>query len=79
MVEYGELRDAGNSGDGADSRKDDRKKINCFHCVNFVVTWDPKMPKGCRVFGFKGKDLPSLSVYLATGKNCIAFKRRKTE
>lgn len=49
------------------------KKINCFQCQHFFVTWDKHFPRGCKAFGFKGPKLPSQMVREASGKECGAF------
>jgi len=50
------------------------KKINCYKCKYFYITWDKKFPYGCKVFGFKSKILPSIEVKKASGKECLSFK-----
>jgi hypothetical protein len=48
---------------------------NCYKCVSYYFTWDPKFPHGCKKFEFKRKDaLPSLSVYKATKCHCQFFE-----
>jgi len=54
-------------------------KVNCFNCIYFSVTWDPKTPKGCKFFGFKSENMPSATVYESTGKNCIAFEQKEVK
>jgi len=49
------------------------KDPNCFDCHHFFVTWDPGFPRGCRVFGVKSRDLPSVIVHRSTGRSCPAF------
>jgi hypothetical protein len=71
-MEYGEIPPdppAGNSGKNA--------KINCLICKHFVTTWNPKFPRACKVFGFKGKELPSVMVERVTGKQCPVFEPKK--
>lgn len=46
----------------------------CHDCENFFVTWDNKAPMGCKSFGFKGKQLPSLVVLQSTGQQCNLFR-----
>ena len=53
--------------------------INCFQCVYFSITWDPKFPKACKLFGFKSAGLPSITVFQSTGKDCIAFKKKEVK
>jgi hypothetical protein len=48
-------------------------RINCFHCVHFLVTWDTKFPKACKAYGFKTAGMPSVTVFQSTGSDCIAF------
>lgn len=51
----------------------------CHDCENFFVTWDNKAPMGCRSFGFKGKQLPSLVVLQTTGQQCCYFRDKRGE
>ncbi|OGV49545.1 MAG: hypothetical protein A2X49_08225 [Lentisphaerae bacterium GWF2_52_8] len=51
-------------------------RINCLRCEHYIVTWDPKFPRACRVFSFKGKEFPSETVWKVTGKACPAFKQK---
>jgi hypothetical protein len=53
-----------------------RTDVDCAKCRHFYVTWDPHFPKGCKVFGFKSKQLPSHTVYEATGKFCEEFAEK---
>ena len=50
--------------------------INCFKCVYFSITWDPKFPKACRFFGFKSAGMPSATVFNSTGGECVAFEKK---
>jgi hypothetical protein len=51
-------------------------KINCAQCQYFYVTWDKNFPKGCKVFRFKSKKLPSDFVYEASGILCEHFAEK---
>ena len=53
------------------------KNINCFKCVYFYITWDPKFPKACKFFEFKSRGMPSITVFQSTGSNCIAFEEKE--
>ncbi len=53
--------------------KAEKPRINCVKCEYYVVTWDTHFPKGCRLFKFKSKLVPSQTVYEATGKLCEEF------
>jgi hypothetical protein len=49
------------------------QRIDCMKCQYFYVTWDPKFPKGCKAFGFKSHNMPSLTVLTSSGKPCMNF------
>ena len=51
----------------------DNKRVNCFKCKYFYITWDENNPKGCSYFGFKSRQLPSIVVRNSSGKPCEAF------
>ncbi|HEY4002251.1 MAG TPA: uracil-DNA glycosylase [Candidatus Xenobia bacterium] len=46
---------------------------NCYECVSFEITHQPHAPRACRRLGIKCRDLPSLSLFYATGKHCPFF------
>ncbi|PHS58138.1 MAG: uracil-DNA glycosylase [Sulfurimonas sp.] len=52
------------------------KKINCRRCENYFVTWEAKQPHGCRAYGFKSPQLPSIVVYQSSGFDCSKFKEK---
>ncbi|MGD7042902.1 uracil-DNA glycosylase [Jeotgalibacillus proteolyticus] len=52
------------------------KRINCLACKHYYITWDPKFPKGCRAHQFKTNHLPSLQVFRASGRPCLAFEKK---
>lgn len=49
-------------------------KINCRKCSHYYITWDTNHPYGCKVMGFKGRQLPSIAVLNSTGHHCLLFK-----
>ena len=51
--------------------------INCVKCKHFYITWDKAFPKGCRLFGFKSGNMPSVAVREATGKECTNYEANK--
>lgn len=57
------------------------ERISCHQCKYFYVTWDNSFPYGCKANGFKGKIMPSLMVFQASGKSCLSFepKEKKLE
>lgn len=52
------------------------QRINCRKCKYYYVTWDGRMPYGCRVFGIKTRQMPSRVVYKSSGKPCQGFEER---
>jgi len=50
-----------------------KNRVDCLKCKHYYVTWDPKFPKGCRFFGFKGMLYPSLTVLKSSGETCKGF------
>jgi hypothetical protein len=49
----------------------------CSQCKHFYITWDPKIPNGCRQFGIQCKDLPSKIVSQAGMVDCNGFEAKK--
>jgi hypothetical protein len=52
-------------------------RIDCRRCRHFYVTWEPRFPNGCQLFGFKSKTNPSVAVWEATGAPCEHFVLKK--
>lgn len=50
----------------------------CHDCENFYVSWDNRAPLGCRTFGFKSKQLPSLVVLQSSGQACSYFRSNRS-
>ena len=46
---------------------------NCYACAHFRLTWDPRLPYGCRAFGMRSARLPSAVVRANSGQECQAF------
>jgi hypothetical protein len=55
----------------------EERKINCPKCHYYYVTWDKNFPRGCKVFRFKSKKLPSDFVYEATGIMCEHYVEKR--
>lgn len=56
--------------------KDKRRKIDCFKCRHFYITWDKSFPYGCMAIGFKAKNMPSEEVYAASGEECLSCEKK---
>lgn len=52
------------------------KEIDCRKCVHFFVTWEKNCPYGCKSYGFKGPQIPSIVVKSSSGESCKFFKQR---
>ena len=52
------------------------KRINCRRCQHYFVTWVAKQPHGCRAYGFKSPQIPSLAVFQSSGMDCSLFKEK---
>lgn len=53
------------------------KKINCRNCNYYNITWDNNFPYGCKLFGVKSKQMPSIIVYQSIGKPCEHFMKKQ--
>ena len=47
--------------------------INCMSCNSYYVTWNASHPHGCRAFGFKSAQIPSVVVAGASQDRCLKF------
>ena len=52
-------------------------KADCFQCVHFAITWEPKFPRCCKLFGFKTAKMPSAAVLESSGEPCAGFQSKK--
>jgi len=55
------------------------RKVNCFECLHFFITHEPAHPHGCRIIGFKTRELPAFVVLRNSGAPCRMFERRGDE
>ena len=53
------------------------ERLSCQKCKFFYVTWDRSFPYGCKAMGFKGKTMPYLMVFQASGKPCMAYEENE--
>lgn len=49
---------------------------NCSKCRHFYITLDERFPRGCKIFGIKGKNMPSIDVKRHTGHHCPVFRSK---
>ena len=57
--------------------KDGNRRVACYKCRYYQVTWDVRQPYGCRAHGFKTHRNPSLIVYESSGIECQLFEPKK--
>ncbi len=55
----------------------DIPRIDCLRCKHFAVTWDPKFPRSCRLYGFKTRNMPSAEVFRNTGTPCLGYEKKE--
>jgi hypothetical protein len=53
--------------------------IDCHKCKHYYVTWDKRFPHGCRAMKFKGKALPSVTVFSSSNMLCQLFAEKHLE
>jgi len=49
------------------------KRINCRRCKYYFVTWENSKPHGCKAYGFKSPQIPSMVVFKSSGIECSMF------
>ena len=53
-----------------------KKRINCRRCEYYYVTWEQRQPHGCKAYGFKSAQIPSMVVAKSSGEDCSLFKQK---
>ncbi|MBA1433114.1 MAG: uracil-DNA glycosylase [Epsilonproteobacteria bacterium] len=53
-----------------------KRRINCRRCTYYFVTWEKNQPHGCKAYGFKSAQLPSMVVQKSSGSECALFKEK---
>ncbi|WML34524.1 uracil-DNA glycosylase [Clostridium sp. OS1-26] len=49
------------------------KKVQCHNCKYYYITWDIQFPYGCKLYGIKSKQVPSIIVSKSIGMPCNEF------
>jgi len=52
------------------------KRINCRQCRHYFVTWENTKPHGCKAYGFKSAQIPSMVVFQSSGQACALFQQK---
>jgi hypothetical protein len=55
---------------------DTKERIVCVNCRHYYVTWDYNASKGCKAYGFKSSQAPSMLVKQSTGADCLQYERK---
>lgn len=53
------------------------KRVNCFKCRHFYITWEKYFQRGCRAHAIKTMDIPSVVVRRISGLECQSFEPRE--
>lgn len=54
-------------------------RIICQKCVYYYVTWEVGKPHGCKAYGFKSTQIPSVVVKKSSGSNCKLYIQKNFE
>jgi len=54
----------------------EKKRIICQRCQYYYVTWQSNQPHGCKAYGFKSKQLPSIVVKQSSGSVCNFYSKK---
>lgn len=57
----------------------EKKRVSCFNCIHFYITWDKEFPRGCKALSFKSRQMPSAVVFGSSGMECQKFEPRGKE
>ncbi|SDN35414.1 hypothetical protein SAMN04488502_1216 [Dendrosporobacter quercicolus] len=55
------------------------QKSVCRNCRFFYITWDSAYPYGCKVMGFKSKNLPCVVTRQVSGQECLSFAAKNQQ
>jgi len=54
-----------------------KRRIICQRCKHYYVTWEKNKPHGCRAYGFKSQNVPSVVVKQSSGSDCNFFEDKR--
>ena len=55
------------------------KEILCLRCKHYYSSWDPKAPRGCKLYGFISVHIPKDVVKRETGSECQGYSIKITK
>tara|TARA_B100000945_G_scaffold293913_1_gene270266 strand:+ start:699 stop:875 length:177 start_codon:yes stop_codon:yes gene_type:complete len=56
-----------------------KKKISCWDCKYFAISWDKNFRYECKRLGFKSNYLPSQQVRVIDQRECLAFQAKENK
>ncbi|MBT3982800.1 MAG: uracil-DNA glycosylase [Bacteriovoracaceae bacterium] len=57
----------------------EKKRVNCLKCKHYYVTYENAFPRGCKQYGIKTSQMPSVVVQTTTPQGCIAFEEKASK
>jgi hypothetical protein len=48
-----------------------------MRCIHYFTTFDPELPRGCKLYGMRTRQFPNLMVKKETGSDCMGFEVKK--
>lgn len=52
------------------------QRIPCMRCKHYYSTFDPNLPRGCKLYQFQSATIPYILVKQSTGKDCTSFEEK---
>lgn len=53
------------------------ERIICQKCIYYYVTWQGGKAHGCKAYGFKSQQLPSVVVKTSSRKDCSFYTKKE--
>ncbi|QKF73343.1 hypothetical protein AFAEC_1178 [Aliarcobacter faecis] len=55
------------------------KRVICQKCIYYYVTWEAGRGHGCKAYGFKSGQIPSVVVKRSSGQDCKFYRLKNFE
>ncbi len=52
--------------------------MSCMKCKHYFSTFDPALPRGCKLYGMRTTQFPDQVVKRESGRECLGFEARKS-
>jgi len=52
--------------------------MSCMKCKHYFSTFDPALPRGCKLYGLRSAQFPEQVVKKESGSECLGFEARKS-